>query len=744
MPSIPCSTIRATAHSSAHHGHSPVHRPLRWLPAAVLAGALLALGPVHANVEPERVELNFANAEITSVIKAVGQITGRNFIIDPRVEGSLNIVTNTPVPRALTYDILLSALRLQGYTVVESGGITRVVPEADAKLHGVPVTSGRGAPRGTGLVTQVFALQHESAPGLVAAIRPLVSPNNTVSALPSSNALVITDYADNLARIAQIIGALDVPQGDVLVIPLQHAAARDLAETVMRLLGTGARGTADPLQEVTVVPDTHSNSLLVRAGSPSRLAAVRQIVASIDRPGAGGNIRVVYLRNAEATRVAETLRAILNTEGSTPAAGSGLAGMTMPAPTPATAPPATSARAGEGGGDTPAAAPAPFTAAQQGNALSAGSLIQADAASNALIITAPDAIYNNLRNVIEQLDRRRAQVYVEALVAEITAERAAEWGIQWGAANTRGSTTIGGLSGFSNGSNNLQTLLSNAAAGTPVLPGNGLNIGITTGTVTLPGIGTVPSLSVLARFLETDSKINILSTPNLVTLDNEEAKIVIGRNLPFVTGQFTNTGGSGGAVNPFQTIERRDVGLTLRVRPQVSEGGVVKLAIYHEASSVVGGVDSANGPITNKRSIESTVLVDDGAIIALGGLIEDSYSADEEKVPLLGDIPVAGNLFRYNGRKRTKTNLVIFLRPVVLRDADSYAGLTASRYDYVIGQQQRIAGTLLRGESTPAELPAFGTSPPAVPRTRELPAEWLAGTPVDNQPPAPLEERGWQ
>jgi len=693
---------------------------------------LVLARPALARVEAETVELNFANAEIQSVIKAVGQITGRNFLIDPRVEGSLNIVTNTPVPRALTYDILLAALRLQGYAVVDSGAITRVVPEADAKLHGVPVASARSAPRGTGLVTQVFPLRHESAAGLVAALRPLVSPSNSVSALPSSNALLITDYADNLARIGQIITSLDVPQGDLLVLPLQHAAARDLADTVMRLLGSSNRNAADPTQDVAIVPDTHSNSLLVRAGSPSRLAAVRQVVASIDRPGAGGNIRVVYLRNAEAVRVAETLRAIL--------AGDGPAGLASPASqTPGAAPlsvtpsramsaPALSTAGNGAEMGASAATPAPFAASTAGKALAAGSLIQADAASNALIITAPDAIYNNLRNVIEQLDRRRAQVYVEALVAEITAERAAEWGIQWGAAGNRGSAAVVGLTGFSSGNNNLQTLIGNARAGSPTLPGNGINIGIGSGSVTLPGIGTIPSLAVLARFLESDGRTNILSTPNLVTLDNEEAKIVIGRNLPFVTGQFTNTGGSGGAVNPFQTIERRDVGLTLRVRPQVSEGGVVKLAIYHEASSVVGGIDSANGPITNKRSIESTVLVDDGSIIALGGLIEDSYSADEEKVPVLGDIPVAGNLFKYNGRKRTKTNLVIFLRPVVLRDADSHARLTASRYDYVIGHQRGLGGTLLPGEGTAPELPPFGSPPPAAPRTRTLAPEPAGST----------------
>ena len=704
----------------------PMNHPLKRFSALLLAATLAMPVAAQTAADGDTVSLNFANAEIEAVIKAIGKITGRNFLIDPRVKGNLNITTNTPVAKSLTYDILLSALRLQGYTAVESAGVTKIVPEADAKLHAVPVASGKRRNTGAGIVTQVFTLQNESAAQMVPVIRPLISPNNTVSAYPSNNALVVTDYADNVERIARIIASVDVPQGDLQVIELKHAAAADIAGTLAKLLTGGSRisvpgAAADPGNDVSIVADARTNALLVRASSPSRLSAVRQLVASLDRPGAGGNIHVVYLKNAEATKVAETLRAVLSGDTSSPSAESNR---------PLSASENTSATTGTSTRSASTGTPA---------VTSGGGIIQADASSNALIITAPEAIYNNLRHVIEQLDRRRAQVYVEALIAEITAERAAEWGIQWQSANTptgTGKTTVFGGTNFGSKTGGANIL---GIAADPTSVGGGLNFLVGSGTITLPNGTEILNLSVLARFLESDAKTNILSTPNLVTLDNEEAKIVIGQNLPFITGQYTLNSGSGDAVsNPFQTIERQDVGLTLKFKPQITEGGVVRLQIYQEASSVVGSIDNA-GPITNKRSIESTVLIDDGAIIALGGLVQDSYESGEEKVPLLGDIPLAGSLFRYDSRKRSKTNLIVFLRPVILRSRDSYSGITNARYDYVIGQQRGIVGddTLLRGERTPPELPPIDSPAPAVPRTRDLtpPGKDRASAPT------PAEER---
>lgn len=656
---------------------------------------LLALSmPASAQQREETISLNFQNAEIDAVIHAVGEITGQNFLIDPRVKGKLNIVTNTPVPRALSYQILLSALRLQGFTAVEGEGVVKIVPEADAKQHAAPVGTRQVSARGDRLVTQVFALRFESATQMLGVVRPLVSPNNTVTAFPSNNTLVVTDYASNIEQIAAVIAAIDISQTDVAVLELQHAAAADLAPVLARLLaeqgGAGQPGTTAP----QVMAEPRSNALLVRADNPSRLTAIRQLVASLDRPGAGGNIHVVYLRNAEARHVAATLNSALSGTATPAAAATTARGFAN-----------TAADGGDGGGRPSADVP---LASGSANPIAS---VQADVVNNALIITAPDAIYRNLRQVIDQLDRRRAQVYIEALIAEISTERAAEFGLQWVGAGSvgggSGATGIIGGSSFGSGGNNLLQLIASTASGNPSLPGNGLNLAIGGGRVNIPGIGEVLSLGVLARFLENEVRANILSTPNIVTLDNEEAKIVVGRNLPFVTGQYTNTGGGTTPANPFQTIERRDVGLTLQVRPQISEGGAIRLQIYQEASAVVGNVDAATGPVTTKRSIESMVLVDDGAIIALGGLVEDSYAGGEEKVPMLGDLPVAGSLFRYNTRKRSKTNLVVFLRPVILRDRDSYAEMTQSRYEYVIGQQRASAlpRQLMRGEDSAPELP---------------------------------------
>ena len=677
----------------------------------------------------ETVSLNFVNAEIGAVIQAISRISGRNFVVDPRVKGTLNIVTARPVPRNLSYSILLSALRLQGYAAIEGQGVTKIVPEADAKLHAVPVGKGQGAGGGDRLTTQVFTLHHESASQLVPVIRPLVSPNNTVTAYPGNNSLVVTDYAENIGRIARIIESIDVPQGDMRVINLKHASALDLAQTVNRLLNDTGSGNVggtpgvggDASQRVSVIGDPRTNSLLVRSENPSKLNAVRQLVANLDQPGAAGNIHVVYLKNAEATKVAQTLRAVLSGEtgntgqGST---GSSTSGSSF-APTSTGSSSGTSTGSSSGVGSTSSFGSSNSSTSGTGMGATGNGIVQADAMSNALIITAPDAIYNNVRKVIDQLDRRRAQVYVEALITEVSTERAAEIGIQWQAGKLGSTTAFGGTTFNSGGNNILNLATSLASSSSTALPGNGLNLLLGGGTITVGG-REIANLNMLARFLESDTKANILSTPNLVTLDNEEAKIVVGRNVPFVTGTYATTGNTATA-NPFTTVERRDVGLTLKVKPQISEGGTVRLQIYQEASSVIDSTaTSTTGPTTTKRSIESTVLVDDGAMIALGGLVEDTYSGGQEKVPLLGDIPYLGQFFRYDSRKRGKTNLIVFLRPVILRDAASIQGISADRYNYVIGQQRGNdrADALMRGETNPPQLPPPGSPPPAVPYNR--------------------------
>ena len=698
--------------------------------ALPLTPALATEADKPGNTEP--VSLNFVNADIGAVIQAISRISGRNFVVDPRVKGTLNIVTARPVARNLTYSILLSALRLQGYTAIEGQGVTKIVPEADAKLHAVPVGKGQGAGGGDRLTTQVFNLKHESATQLVPVIRPLVSPNNTVTAYSGNNSLVVTDYAENIGRIAQIIESIDVPQSGMRVMPLQHASALDLAQTLNRLMndaGGGAVGgtpgvAGDASQRISVIGDPRTNSLLVRSENPSKLNAVRQLVANLDKPGAAGNIHVVYLKNAEAVKVAQTLRAVLSGEaGSAGQSGTGTVGSSNSGSSFA---PNTTGSTGQntttGMGSTPSFGNTSGTNTAGGTG---NGMVQADPMTNSLIVTAPDAIYNNIRKVIDQLDKRRAQVYVEALITEVSTDKAAEIGIQWQAGKL-GSTTAFGGTNFSTGGNNVLNLAAGLASGSAsTLPGNGLNLLLGSGTITVGG-REIANLNMLARLLESDTKANILSTPNLVTLDNEEAKIVVGQNLPFVTGSYATTG-TATTTSPFTTVERKDVGLTLKVKPQISEGGTVRLQIYQEASTVVANsVGNATGPITNKRSIESTVLVDDGAVIALGGLVEDTYSGGVEKVPLLGDIPYLGALFRYESRKRGKTNLIVFLRPVILRDAASAESISADRYNYIIGQQREFDSPdrLMRKEPNPPELPPPGSPPPAVPynRPREIPA----------------------
>ena len=693
-------------------------RVLLCLLLAVAAGGVQAQSK-NARFRGEPVTLNFVNADIEGVTRAVGAIIKQQFVIDPRVKGNMTLYSEEPLSPREVYLNYLAALRGLGFTVVEVGGLYKVVPEADAKLQtGVVSTEPAPARQGDSIVTQVFRLNHESANSLVAVLRPLISPNNTINATPGTNTLVITDYADNLQRIAKIIAAMDTPaSGDVEVIPLQHAVAADVQVLVQRLADSsgqpGAQGVggAAPL----ILVDPRSNSLIVRAANPARLSLIRSLVEKLDRPTAlnngMGNIWVVYLKNADAVKLAAVLRAAFSSGGG---AGAGAGAGASPSPTTPTAP---AVPAGAPGGVSQQSTAPVAPSAQP----STGGFIQADPATNSLIITASLPLYQQLRNVIEKLDSRRAQVYIESLIVKVDAEKMADIGIQWQAisGNQSSNTIVGGGTNYTGTGNivnltgaiNQGTTEALTAAALAIPPG--LNIGL------LRKIGDFWNIGALARFLETKTDANVLATPNMVSLDNEEAKIVVGQNVPFLTGSYSNTGGNG-AVNPFQTIERKDVGLTLRIKPQIGESGTIRLVIYQENSTVVpSSRASPQGLTTDKSAIETTVVVDDGQIMVLGGLLKDEYGGSVSQVPFLGDLPIVGPLFRTDTRTRTKSNLMVFLRPMVIRSQDESNALSMDRYDLIRAQQ----GTV--GQPRQSVVMPINDAPIAPPTTQSPPGSPL-------------------
>ena len=712
------------SHIHSHHTLKQ-HRP-RWVVCLGLALPFV-LGAVHATAQvpqaskkasanagnlpakksPEPVTLNFINAEIDAVAKTLATLSGHNVVVDPRVKGTITLTSNVPVAPSQALRLFAAQLRTQSFALVESAGLYLVVPEADAKLQSGGVSAGAVPASNGQIVTQIFQLNHESANNLVPILRPLISPNNTVNVNPGTNALVITDYADNLQRLARIIAALDVANATgVEVVPLKNALATDLVPILQRLLDSGAASGSAPAAgqteasfKTTVMAEARSNSLILRAANSARMTLARSLISQLDQPtdkgpnAASGNIHVVYLKNADSTKLAATLRAAIAAQGN--AAGGANNAMAL-----GTTNPNNNAAGGAG-------ANASFNSA--GGQPSTGGQIQADPSTNSLIITAPEPQYRQLRAVIDKLDARRAQVFVESLIAEVSAEKAAEFGVQWqGPLGGKGDTNIGLLgTNFRVGGANLISLATQGASGN-VAPSAGLNLGVAhnnNGTYVL---------GFLARFLQTTGDGNVLSTPNLLTLDNEEAKIVIGQNVPFVTGQYTNNNNTAGSVNPFQTIERKDVGLTLRVKPQISENGTVKLQIYQEVSRLdPASINSATGLITNKRSIESSVLVEDGGIVVLGGLLQDDFGNTQERVPGLGDVPLFGNLFRADSRSRKKTNLMVFLRPVVVRDGASTENLSLSRYEQMRSVQMEVQPTATPG------IPAIGS--PVLPENTRKP-----------------------
>jgi general secretion pathway protein D len=648
------------------------------LTTAVLMCFALAR-PLYA--AEDKVTLNFVNSDLESTLKAVTIITGKNFVIDPKLKGTVNIVSNQPVDRSLVLPIVQSALRQQGITLVDNGVIVKVLAEGDAKQQGVPVIVGPGKV-GTGdkFVTQVYPLHYESANQLSQVLRPLLSPNSVIAAYQAGNVLVISDYAENLARINRIVEHIDQPpSADLVTIPIRYAATTDVVQTIARLIpevvlqGTAAPvPVADGVKRILIVNDVRNSQLLVSSESSVQVDRIRKIVGMLDQPGStGSTMHVVYLRNAEATRLGATLRGILTGQDS----GSSTSGLSGNGSTNSTSTSSTSSTS-----SSTAASSAAQNASTTGSASTSVKidgvtvLIQADAVTNSLIVTAPDHIYNDIRSIIDKLDVRRAQVYIEALIAEINVSKSGEAGVQWGGYGKSSGGVLGGvLSAISTSStNDLSTIA------TSYLTSGTTGISVPSGFNVVVGAG---SFGAMVSAIEESSDANVLSKPTIQMLDNEEARIVVGQNIPIKTGTTVNTSSS------YTSVERKDIGIKLKIKPQISEGGAITLTVAQEVSSIDSTVDSTDGIGLKVRSVETKVLVDDGQLVVLGGLIEDDVTNAENRVPILADIPYIGQLFRYRSRSHTKTNLMVFLHPILLKDGAANNALSNERYEYIRDQQ---------------------------------------------------------
>ncbi|WP_273487225.1 type II secretion system secretin GspD [Roseateles chitosanitabidus] len=716
----------------------------------------------------EKAVMNFVDTDIQSVVAALSKFLGRTFLLDPRVKGQITVVSDGEVPAATAHEMLVAALRMRGFAIVDVGNVSRVVPVADAKLQGGAVNARSP---GGGVATRTIRLAYENAEALLPVLKPMIAPESSISAHATSNTLVVTDYVDNLERIARIVESIDTPASlDSDVVKVRKGVATDIAALANEMLQSGG---ADNRRDIVLLADPRSNSVVVRASSPARTRLARELIAKLDDvQGDPGNLHVVYLRNAQATSLSSVLRGLLTGDTGTSALGSG----NGEAARAALGAGGMLAGAGASGGRSSAAAGGSADASARGmsagaNAASSrtraagasssggaggqggpgsaafsanGVTVQADATTNSLIIAAPEPMYRSIRRVVDMLDQRRAQVMVESLIVEVSEQDAAQLGVQWMRNNGRflGGVNLGGAG-----------LNVNARNSIDLLPG-GLNLGIIDGSLNLPGVGQILNLNLLARALQTQGKVNVLSTPNILTLDNESASIIVGKTVPFVSGQYITPGG-GGSDNPFQTVTREDIGLQLRIRPQISEGGTVKLDIYQEVSNIDDQNSSTAGIVTNKRAIDTSVLLDDGQIMVLGGLLEDSVNTSEQAVPVLGAIPVLGHLFRYDKRQRAKTNLMVFLRPYVIRDANAGRGLTQDRYDFMRTQQSRaqpgrhlVLPDVPAPILPPADVPmlnrrsSLDLRPEQWPETRDQPAPATAQSRETRERPAagePLE-----
>lgn len=621
-------------------------KPMRnWVCYCLAVFALMSSTLVQA----KEMMLNFKDADIEAVITTVSEITGKNFIIDPRVKGKVTMISSEPMDTDALYQTFLALLNVHDFAAVPSGDVIKILPAASAKQAAGTVANGQYSGPDEGYVTRIIHVENVNALELVPILRPLLPQEAHLAAVAQSNVLITNGLAGNVARIAKIVERIDRnAEGDVEVIRLSHAAAPEIVKILK---------TLDPVKKragnaLNIVADERTNSVLL-SGPESQRLRYRAVIAHLDTPLENeGGVEVIYLNYANAKDLAQVLVGISQ-------------GIKEQA---------------DKGGNAP------------GN--SKEIQIQADESTNSLVINAAPSMMRELKSVVRKLDFRRAQVHVEAVIAEVSSETASELGVQWGfQANDK---LPAGVVNFSGSGSGILDLAANVSTGSIPKAVDGLTVGL--GNLT----GGNVSIAAVIRALSADANNNILATPSLMTLDNEEAEIVVGQEVPLLTGSYTSTGTGSTPSNPFQTYERKDVGLTLKVQPQINEGDAVRLTIVQEVSTINSTTLGAADLVTNKRRLSTTVMVDDGKMIVLGGLIDESLVDGEQSVPVLGDVPVLGNLFRYGKTKKKKTNLMVFLRPTIVRDAVQASTVAGGKYDYIRSQQlaakKPVADFLPRGE----------------------------------------------
>jgi general secretion pathway protein D len=632
------------------------------LPVLALAGLFPALlqAPPAIAAEPEQTwTVNYKDTELEEIVRFVAQVTGKTIIVDPKAKGRVQVISSQPLNKEQLYDLFLSILDVNGFAAVDSGSSVRIIPSRDARSSAAPVVSAGKQRENSEIVTEVIQLKNISAATLIPVLRPLAPQQAHMAAYAPSNAIVISDAAANIARIRSVIERIDKSAvGDTVVVKLEHAAAEEVVRMLDQLEKSDpAKAQTEGGKPMVLVADKRTNSILVSGDDMQRQRA-RTLISHLDGPMAqSGNAKVYYLQYAKAKDLAATLNKVMQNVAQMAPGATG-------------------------------AAPAAST---KGKAS-----IEADEGTNALIVTADAETMSSLQAVIERLDIRRAQVLVEAIIVEMSANKNRDLGIQWMFANAGG--------GYGSSSRNDGLLGKTAAAafgGTTTTGGTNntntdpralLGAALAGNNGQIFGVGRVSdnfSFNAVLSALQENIDANILSTPSLLTLDNEEASIVVGQNVPFKTGSYTSTGNATSVSSPFQTIQRNNVGLTLKVTPHINEGDSLVLEISQEVSSLSGAASSvdASDLITNERKIESKVMADNGQVIVLGGLIKDDIQESAQKVPLLGDIPVIGRLFRSNSSKKTKTNLMVFLRPVIIREGRILTGATGDKYRYIRGEQ---------------------------------------------------------